>query len=97
MLIKRAEMSASFLAQIVCEDQGGLVTYFLVNLGFDRRGVRKSEVHCPATVTEVSWPSLVMLGVMNIHWGRVSLSRSSWKRVKFLIWARRFLSFATES
>lgn len=63
---------------------------------FVRRGSRNLRVHEPATVTEVSWPSEVMFGVMNIHCGSALFARSCSKYVKFLISARRSGSLATE-
>ena len=40
---------------------------FFMNLGSLRRGVRKLASHWPATVTEVSCPSDVMLGAANVR------------------------------
>lgn len=60
-------------------------------------GSRKLRVQVPATVTVVSWPSLVMLGVMNIHCGSSSFFRSSWNSVKFLMFASLSGFCATES
>lgn len=62
-----------------------------------RRGSRKFRVHAPATVTDVSWPSEVMFGVMNIHCGSFWSAKSLSKYVKFLIKAKRSGSLATES
>ncbi len=59
------------------------------------QGSRKVRVQVPATVTLVSWPSLVMLGVINIHWGRVSFSRSFQNMVRFLTLAMRSESTVT--
>lgn len=64
---------------------------------FVRRGSRKLRVQVPATVTEVSWPSEVIFGVINIHCGSFLFSRSCPKYVRFLISARRSGSLATES
>lgn len=39
---------------------------------------------------------LLMLGVMNIHWGSLLAARSLLNIVKFLMFASRFRSFVTE-
>lgn len=69
---------------------------FFIKFLLVRRGSRKVLSQAPATVTDVSCPSEVMLGVMNIHWGSLSFFRSSKKRVVFLILARRSGEMATE-
>lgn len=79
-------------------DQGGsgtigdILKFLLFN-----SGSRKLRVHAPATVTVESCPSLVMFGVMNIHWGNWLFFRSSWNKVKFLICASLSGFCATES
>ena len=67
-----------------------------MNLGSVKRGSKKVLNQTPAVVTEVSCPSEVMLGVMNIHWGRASFLRSSKNKVVFLILASLSALFSTE-
>ncbi len=85
---------------------------FFMKFEFVSKGVRNDLAHCPATVTELSWPSFavdisiisgkvaedpLMLGVMNIHCGSLLLFRSVSNIVKFLILARRSTLDVTES
>lgn len=53
------------------------------------------RVQAPATAMFVSWASDVMLGVMNIHWGRVLAARSEQNKVIFFIFASRSVPRAT--
>lgn len=69
---------------------------FMKFLLFSSRS-RKLRTQVPAVVTEVSWPPEVMLGVMNIHCGRVSAARSLANIIMFLILARRSGEKVTES